>query len=119
MRFLWLKTSFTSVSRKIRARYDQRGVFQNQKISSNLLEIDKLYEEYKNVKFMQTKGFSWLKGGGYQTHNFEHFAHLIIIWGRDEKHSNDVFSTVFVDKKLGKPTLKVSENVQNYYFFLM
>ena len=69
----------------------------------------------KNTIFLNFRD----KRGGYQTHNFEHFAHLIIIWGRDEKHSNDVFSTVFVDKKLGKPTLKVSENVQNYYFFLM
>ena len=37
-------------------------------------------------------------GGGYQTRRKPTFAHLIIIGGRSENHSIDVFSTVFLGK---------------------
>ena len=50
---------------------------------------------------------------GYQTRRKRTFAHLIIIGGRSENHSIDVFSTVFFGQKLGKPTSKFAKNVEN------
>jgi len=70
-------------------------------VSENLVHDENTGQSLRNCQ--KNAGFDVLrskivKTGGYQTHNFVHFAYLLGIWGRSENILEEVFFTVFLIK---------------------